>query len=60
MGANFSDLQVRRWLNLRPAKNSTLKVDDNYKIHEDPVGLFRVPDMKAETLFTVIKDTCRG
>ena len=31
-------------------------VDDSYEIREDPVGLFRVPDTKAETLFTVIKD----
>lgn len=31
-------------------------VDDEYQAHEDPVGLFRVPDTKAETLFKVIKD----
>ena len=31
-------------------------VADNYDIHEDPLGLYRVPDTKAETLFTIIKD----
>lgn len=31
-------------------------VDDNYCAHEDPIGLFKVPDTKAETLFKVIKD----
>ena len=31
-------------------------VNDNYEIQEDPVGLYRVPDTKAETLFSVIKD----
>ena len=31
-------------------------VTDGYEVHEDPVGLFRVPDTTAETLFTVIKD----
>ena len=31
-------------------------VDDEYQAHEDLVGLFRVPDTKAETLFKVIKD----
>ena len=31
-------------------------VDDEYEAHEDPIGLFRVPDTKAETLFKVIKD----
>ncbi len=31
-------------------------VNDNYEVHEDPIGLCRVPDTKAETLFKVIKD----
>ena len=31
-------------------------VDSKYVIYEEPIGLFRVPDTKAETLFTVIKD----
>ena len=31
-------------------------VADDYDIHEDPLGLYRVPDTKAETLFTIIKD----
>ena len=31
-------------------------VDSKYSVYEEPVGLFRVPDTKAETLFTVIKD----
>jgi hypothetical protein len=31
-------------------------VDDDYHAHEDPIGLFKVPDTKAETLFKVIKD----
>ena len=37
--------------------NVTIRwVSDNYEVHEDPVGLFRVPDTTAETLFKVIKD----
>ena len=37
--------------------NSSIRwVDDEYEAHEDPIGLFRVPDTKAETLFKVIKD----
>ena len=31
-------------------------VSDNYEVHEDPIGLCRVPNTKAETLFHVIKD----
>ena len=31
-------------------------VSDNYEVHEDPVGLCRVSDTKAETLFQIIKD----
>lgn len=31
-------------------------VGDNYEIHKDPLGLYRVPDTKAETLFIIIKD----
>ena len=31
-------------------------VSDNYEVHEDPIGLCRVPNTKAETLFYVIKD----
>ena len=31
-------------------------VSDNYEAHEDPIGLFRLPNTKAETLFKVIKD----
>ena len=31
-------------------------VSDSYNIHEDPVGLFQLPNTRAETLFTVIKD----
>ena len=26
------------------------------RLHEDPIGLCRVPDTKAETLFKVLKD----
>ena len=35
---------------------STLWVSDSYEAHEDHVGLCRVPDTKAETLFQIIKD----
>ena len=31
-------------------------VDSKYMVYEEPIVLFRVPDTKAETLFTVIKD----
>ena len=31
-------------------------VNDDYEVHEDPVGLFRVSDTKVETLFSIIKD----
>jgi len=31
-------------------------VSDNYDIHEDPIGLFKVPNTTAKTLFTIIKD----
>lgn len=31
-------------------------VDSIYIVHEEPIGLFKVPDTKAETLFTMIKD----
>ena len=31
-------------------------VNDNYEVSEDCIGLFRVPNTKAETLLTVIKD----
>ena len=31
-------------------------VNNKYKVLEDTVGLFRVPNTKAETLFMVIKD----
>ena len=31
-------------------------VSDTYDIHEDPIGLFKVPNTTAETLFTIIKD----
>ncbi len=31
-------------------------VTDEYEACEDPIGLFRLPDTKAETLFKVIKD----
>ena len=35
--------------------NLTIRwVSNSYEVHEDPVGLFRVPDTTAETLFTVI------
>ena len=27
-----------------------------YEIHEDPLGLIQLPDAKAETFFSVIKD----
>ena len=33
-----------RWVNCR------------YEIHEDPLGLIQLPDTKAETLFSMIKD----
>ena len=37
--------------------NLTIRwVSNSYEVHENPVGLFRVPDTTAETLFTVIKD----
>ena len=35
---------------------SILWDNDAYEVHEDPVGLIRVPDTKAETRFKVIKD----
>ena len=31
-------------------------ISDDYEVHEDPIGLCRVPDTKAETLFKVITD----
>jgi len=31
-------------------------VSDDYEVYEDPIGLCRVPDTKAEIMFTVIKD----
>ena len=31
-------------------------VSDSYDIQEDPVGFFKVPNMAAENLFTIIKD----
>jgi len=31
-------------------------VSDTYDIHEDPIGLFKVPNPTAETLFTIMKD----
>lgn len=31
-------------------------VDDDYIVHEDSVGLFDLPNTKAETLFVVLKD----
>ena len=31
-------------------------VSDDYEVHEDSIGLCRVPDTKAETLFKFIKD----
>ena len=30
-------------------------VSDSYDIQEDPVGFFKVPNMAAENLFTIIK-----
>ena len=31
-------------------------ISDDYEVHEFPIGLCRVPDTKAETLFKVITD----
>ena len=31
-------------------------VDDDYTIHEDPIGLFCLPNTTFETLFAVVKD----
>lgn len=31
-------------------------VSDSYEVHEDPIGLCRVPDTKAEILYKVLKD----
>ncbi len=31
-------------------------VDDDYVINKDSIGLFKLPDTKAETLFSVLKD----
>ena len=31
-------------------------VNDNYEVDEDPIGLCRVPNTKADTLFILIKD----
>ena len=31
-------------------------VDDNFGIHEDVLGLFQLPDTKAVTIFSCIKD----
>lgn len=31
-------------------------VSDSYEVHEDPVGLFRLPNAMAETIYSVIKD----
>lgn len=46
-----TDIVISEQLNL-----SICWVHDNYEVHEGPVGLFRVPDTKAETLFAVTKD----
>ena len=30
--------------------------DDDYQIYEEPLGLVQLPDTKAHTIFSVIKD----
>ena len=46
-----TDINQTEQLNL-----SSHWVSDDYSTHEDCMGLVRVPDTKAETLFKVIKD----
>ena len=48
---------MRLQISIRPNNLTSIHwVDGEYEAHEDPIGLFRVPDTKAETLFKVIKD----
>ena len=35
-------------------------VSDSYEVHEDPVGLFRLPNTMAETIYSVIKTFSSG
>ena len=30
--------------------------DDSYQIYEEPIGLVQLPDTKAQTIYSVIKD----
>ena len=46
-----TDVSQSKQLNL-----SIHRVSDDYTAHEDPIGLIRVPDTKADTIFEVIKD----
>ena len=46
-----TDICITEQLNL-----SIRWVDNNFEVHEDPVGLFRVPDTTTGTLFEVVKD----
>ena len=43
-------------LNTEQLNLSVRWVADDYDIHEDPLELYRVPDTKAATIFTVIND----
>jgi len=46
-----TDVGNREQLNL-----SIRWVNNQYEIHEDPVGLYCLPDTKADTLYTVVTD----
>ena len=60
-----TDVRYRAQLNL-----SVRWVNDQYEVSEDPLGLFYLPDTKADTITAVIKDlllrcslplsSCRG
>ena len=51
IGDEATDVAYREQFNL-----SIRWVDNNYEIHEDPLGLFCLPNTTADTLFKVVKD----
>lgn len=50
-----SDISHNEYINI-----STRWVDNDFDIHEDALGLVQLPDTKAATLFSVIKDVLIG
>ena len=51
IGYETTDVAYREQFNL-----SIRWVDRNYEIHEDPIGLFCLPNTTADTLFKVVQD----